>query len=72
MRGIAHAGAKGNSECCIMALQMQPTQLRIAELVARAPSGKPEFLSPEVAYVTSEGICLKPAPNFDKTHILQF
>ncbi|BBA79733.1 septum formation inhibitor [cyanobacterium endosymbiont of Rhopalodia gibberula] len=71
LRGIAHSGAKGNSKCCIMALQMQPTQLRIAELVARAPSGTPEFLSPEVAYVTSEGIRLKLAPNFSKTHILK-
>lgn len=72
LRGIAHAGAKGNSECCIMALQMQPTQLRIAELVARAPSGTPEFLSPEVAYITSESIRLKPALNFNKNHILKY
>lgn len=72
LRGIAHAGAKGNLECCIMALQMQPTQLRIAELVARAPSGTPEFLSPEVAYITSEGIRLKSALNFNKTHIFKY
>ncbi|WP_267383763.1 septum site-determining protein MinC [Cyanobacterium sp. uoEpiScrs1] len=72
LRGVAHAGAKGNSKCCIMALQMQPTQLRIAELVARAPSRTPEFFNPEVAYITSEGIRLKPAPNFNKTDIIQY
>ena len=71
LRGIAHAGAKGNSECYIMALQMQPTQIRIATSVARAPSGTPEFLSPEVAYITSEGIRLKSALNFNKTHVFK-
>ncbi|MEM8780212.1 MAG: septum site-determining protein MinC [Cyanobacteria bacterium P01_G01_bin.49] len=69
LRGIAHAGAKGNSECCIMALRMQPTQLRIAEAVARAPSDSPEILEPEVAYITAERIRLKPALNFSKTHV---
>ncbi|MEA5532442.1 septum site-determining protein MinC [Crocosphaera sp. XPORK-15E] len=68
LRGIAHAGAKGNRECCIMALRMQPTQLRIADAVARAPSENPDMIGPEVAYITSEGIRLKSALNFSKTH----
>lgn len=37
LRGMAHAGASGNRDRRIMALQMQPTQLRIADLVARPP-----------------------------------
>lgn len=69
LRGIAHAGAKGNPECCIMALRMQPTQLRIAEAVARAPSDNPDIFEPEVAYLTAEGIRLKSALNFSKTHV---
>ncbi len=36
LRGVAHAGALGNRDCLIMALQMEPTQLRIADAVARA------------------------------------
>ncbi len=68
LRGIAHAGAKGNPECCIMALRMQPTQLRIGEAVARPPGDTPEVFEPEVAYLTTEGIRLKSALNFKKTH----
>ncbi len=71
LRGIAHAGAKGNPECFIMALRMQPTQLRIAEWVARAPSETPDLLGPEVAYITPEGIRLKSALNFQKNHIFK-
>jgi len=55
LRGIAHAGAKGNARCRIMALQMEPTQLRIAEFVARAPETPPMQFVPEVAYVAPEG-----------------
>jgi septum site-determining protein MinC len=55
LRGVAHAGAQGNLQCRIMALQMQPTQLRIASHIARAPASAPAEYYPEVAYVTSEG-----------------
>ena len=68
LRGIAHAGAQGNRECRIMALQMQPTQLRIADAVARAPEKSPTKLEPEVAYITTEGIRLTKAVNFSKTY----
>ena len=68
LRGIAHAGAKGNPECCIMALRMRPTQLRIGEAVARSPGDTQEVFEAEVAYLTNEGIRLKSALNFNKTH----
>ncbi|EAM48092.1 septum site-determining protein MinC [Crocosphaera watsonii WH 8501] len=68
LRGVAHAGAKGNPECCIMALRMQPTQLRIGEAVARPPGEIQEVFEAEVAYLTTEGIRLKSALNFNKTH----
>lgn len=55
LRGVAHAGSKGNARCIIMALQMEPTQLRIADFVARAPETPPEQYAAEVAYVSSEG-----------------
>ncbi|KOP25187.1 septation ring formation regulator EzrA [Hapalosiphon sp. MRB220] len=67
LRGIAHAGAGGNRECLIMALQMEPTQLRIADAVARAPEKLPLQFYPEVAYITPRGIRIGRASDFSKT-----
>lgn len=66
LRGIAHAGAGGNSECLIMALQMEPTQLRIADAVARAPEKPPMQFSPEVAHITPQGIRIARATDFSR------
>ena len=68
LRGIAHAGAGGNRQGLIMALRMEPTQLRIAGLLARAPDNSPEDLEPEVAYITEQGIRITSAVNFTKTY----
>lgn len=67
LRGIAHAGAAGNRECLIMALQMKPTQLRIADALARAPEKAPMQFYPEVAYTTSEGIRIARTTDFSRT-----
>lgn len=66
LRGVTHAGAKGNTQCLIMALQMEPTQLRIAEHLARAPETPPNQFQPEVAYVTSTGIRIAKATGFHR------
>ncbi|MEH2294904.1 septum site-determining protein MinC [Nostoc sp.] len=66
LRGIAHAGAGGNSECLIMSLQMEPTQLRIADAVARAPEKLPMQFSPEVAHITPQGIRIARASDFSR------
>ncbi|MFS0516805.1 septum site-determining protein MinC [Nostoc sp. UIC 10607] len=66
LRGIAHAGAGGNHECLIMALQMEPTQLRIADAVARAPEKPPMQFSPEVAHITPQGIRIARATDFSR------
>jgi septum site-determining protein MinC len=55
LRGIVHAGSKGNARCLIMALQMEPTQIRIADFVARAPETPLSQYFPEVAYVSPQG-----------------
>ncbi len=70
LRGVAHAGASGNSKCLIMALQMEPTQLRIADFVARAPTTMPTQFYPEIAYVTPEGIRITKAADFSKSQFL--
>ena len=68
LRGVVHAGAEGNRECKIMALQMEPTQLRIADVLARAPETKPAEFKPEVAYIATNGICLTKAIDFLKQY----
>jgi septum site-determining protein MinC len=70
LRGIAHAGAGGNSQCMIMALQMEPTQLRIANYVARAPKTQPTQFYPEIAHVKLEGIRITKAADFSKSQFL--
>ncbi|TAN93858.1 MAG: septum site-determining protein MinC [Phormidium sp. SL48-SHIP] len=65
LRGIAHAGAAGNPQCLIMALQMDPTQIRIANAVARAPSDKLLDYYPEVAYVANRAIRISRAADFN-------
>ncbi|PSO78474.1 MAG: septum site-determining protein MinC [Cyanobacteria bacterium QS_4_48_99] len=68
LRGIAHAGAQGNRGCRIMALRMEPTQLRIADAVAKAPETPPAQVDPEVAYIAPQGIRLTKGIDFFKTH----
>jgi septum site-determining protein MinC len=50
LRGVVHAGADGDEKACVCALEMTPTQLRIAGLVTVPPErrGKPE---PETARI---------------------
>ncbi|MBE9036353.1 septum site-determining protein MinC [aff. Roholtiella sp. LEGE 12411] len=69
LRGVAHAGAGGNRECLIMALQMEPTQLRIADAVARAPEKSPMQFSPEVAHITPQGIRIARATDFSRNQL---
>ncbi len=69
LRGIAHAGAQGNHQCRITALQMEFTQLRIADAVARAPKLRPRRLSPELAFMSTEGIRLAKTSEFAKNYI---
>ncbi|NLY56616.1 MAG: septum site-determining protein MinC [Firmicutes bacterium] len=58
LRGVVHAGATGNLAARVIALRLAPTQLRIANLIARAPD---EMISlpdrPEVARV-QDGVVL--------------
>jgi len=40
LRGIVHACADGNRDAVVVALNLQPMQLRIADLITRAPDEK--------------------------------
>ena len=69
LRGVAHAGSDGNTACRIMALHMQPTQLRIADKLARAPEKPPALYQPEVAYVNHDEIRIAIASEFAQIHL---
>ncbi|HHY06293.1 MAG TPA: septum site-determining protein MinC [Clostridia bacterium] len=49
LRGIAHAGATGDEKAWVMASRLQPTQLRIANCITRAPAEEPQ--GPEIAKI---------------------
>lgn len=52
LRGTVHAGARGDERAVVCALQMLPTQLRIADYIARPPEGQSKGpIEPEVASV---------------------
>ncbi len=68
LRGVVHAGAKGNSKSVIMTLQMEPTLIRIAEQVARGPEKPPAQFYPEVAYVVDQGIRISRVKDFAKIY----
>lgn len=60
LRGVAHAGATGNSESIVAAVRLRPTQLRIAQVIGRAPDQtEPEHPMPEVARVRDGMIVLE-------------
>lgn len=58
LRGLVHAGALGDSSAVICALELQPTQLRIADLIARTPEGAAGH-TPEVARVEDNHIVVE-------------
>lgn len=62
LRGIAHAGCEGNREARIVALQLRPLQLRIADVVARGPDGLPPEGLAEEARLVKGMIRIDPAP----------
>tara|TARA_Y100001968_G_C19432112_1_gene757656 strand:- start:1481 stop:2134 length:654 start_codon:yes stop_codon:yes gene_type:complete len=61
LRGIAHAGKSGNKKSKIIALELRPLQLRIADKVARGPSEQPEQGLAEQAQLENDQIVIKPA-----------
>ncbi|MBC8075740.1 MAG: septum site-determining protein MinC [Chloroflexales bacterium] len=55
VRGVVHAGALGSRSAVICALDLRPTQLRIADLIAQ-PGGGNSSRAPEVARVEGDRI----------------
>ena len=59
LRGMVHAGADGNENSVVCALDLSPTQLRIADHIALAPKrrGKPQ---PEMARFQNGQVVAEP------------
>jgi septum site-determining protein MinC len=55
LRGTVHAGALGDRSALIGALELAPTQLRIADLIARSPEGGANQFA-EVAFIENDQI----------------
>ncbi len=49
--GVAHAGALGDEQALVCALDLQPSQLRIAGYIGRTPDSGNILPRPEIAYV---------------------
>ncbi len=61
LRGIVHAGADGNKEAIVVAFNLNPTQLRIADVITRSPdekSGRGAMI-PELAFVKDDRVYIE-------------
>ena len=59
LRGYVHAGAAGDESAIVCALDMSPSQLRIADYIVRSPSGRRKQIMPEVALVRGNQIVVE-------------
>lgn len=66
LRGMVHAGALGNANALVGALELRPTQLRIAGLIARTPEDDTRSHPPEIARIEHECIVVEPWETFKK------
>ena len=62
LKGTAFAGASGNPNAFVLALDMNPGQIRIADTIARAPDNptKEELKEAKVAFLEEGNIYIEP------------
>ncbi|MBN1873898.1 MAG: septum site-determining protein MinC [Anaerolineae bacterium] len=60
VNGIVHAGALGNPEAVVCALDLMPLQLRIAGYISRMPEEGRRKIRPEIAKVIDGTIVVEP------------
>ncbi len=60
LRGLVHAGATGTETAVICALELTPTQLRIASKIAIPPDSKQQKPVPEMAVIRDGQIIAEP------------
>ena len=61
LRGVVHAGANGTPESQVVALKLEPTQLRIADIISRPPESNKKIkgYKPEKAYIKDSHIIVE-------------
>jgi septum site-determining protein MinC len=59
LRGMVHAGADGNQNAVVCALDLSPTQLRIAECISITPTDKKQP-QPEMAHLNNDQVIAEP------------
>lgn len=59
LRGMAHAGAEGDTTAVVCALEMSPNQLRIGDHITTAPPDKRRTNRPEMACVKEDRIVVE-------------
>ena len=60
LRGVAHAGYDGNKKAIVAAFALQPTQLRIANLISRRPDEDTEEPKwPEIAKIEENEVIIE-------------
>ena len=61
LKGVVHAGANGSREAQVLALKLEPTQLRIANIISRPPESTEniEKIQPERAYIQDRSIIVE-------------
>ena len=62
LKGMAHAGANGNTNAFVMALSMNPMQIRIGDCIARCADKPKKKVDDEakIAFVDQENIYIEP------------
>jgi len=62
VKGLVHAGCSGNADCFVTALSLQPTQLRISDIITYIPReiSKKHKSVPSYAYVEQDHIYVVP------------
>lgn len=61
IRGVAHAGIDGNKDAIVAAYDLRPTQLRIANIIARKPDEETSTSGiPEVAKIKDGEVYIEP------------
>ncbi len=59
VRGLVHAGALGDRGAVVCALDLNPAQLRIADLIGRPPEQRRRKPQPEMAHAEGEAIIVE-------------
>ncbi|GAF26267.1 septum site-determining protein MinC [Moorella thermoacetica] len=74
LKGVVHAGAEGNEKAVVLAFHLQPTQLRIAGYIGRAPDDGDNTGTggPEMARVQDDTVVIeKYQPGNEKRWLTQ-